>query len=47
MDAVHQYGKPESVPLGKEIITSVATARVTYERRLEEERLQKKKEENW
>ena len=40
-----QYGKPESVPLGKEIITVVATTRVTYKRRLEEERLQKKKEE--
>ena len=44
-DVVHQYGKPESVPLGKEIISTVATARVTYEKRLEEERLQKKKEE--
>ena len=43
-DVVHQYGKPESVPLGKEIITAVAAARVTYERRLEEERLQKKME---
>ena len=31
------------VPLGKEIITAVATARVTYERRLKEERLQKKR----
>ena len=44
-DVVHQYRKPESVPLGKEIITAVATARVTYEGRLEEERLWKKKEE--
>ena len=44
-DVVHQYGKPESVPLGKKLITAVATARVTYERRLQEERLQNKKEE--
>ena len=35
----------ESVPLGKEIIIAVENARVTYERRLEEIRLQKKKEE--
>ena len=44
-DVVHQYGKPESVPLGKEIITVVATARVRCERRLQEERLWNKKEE--
>ena len=44
-DAVRQYGKPESVPLGKEIITAGATARVIYERRLQEKRLQRKKEE--